>query len=154
MKKYLFFFACLFAASTVAFAENDDVLRYDEVQIQAEFGRLNALEKHVTTHEGITLEDVKAHQAQLTEGIELETNAIASVMAATGEMPANIPPFWWGFCLGWVGLLLVYILTDNDRDQVKKAFTGCLISTGIIVLFYVILWGLVLGNVAWLGSGI
>lgn len=142
-------FLLVFLTSLTAFAISTDDLELDEQKINSELTKLNKLEQHVLANEGTNLEQVSANHSQLVEGISLEVNSIASVMA-DGELPGNIPPFWWGFCLGWVGLLLVYIITDNDKDQVKKAFTGCLISGGIIILVYVVLYGIVLGNVAWL----
>jgi hypothetical protein len=153
MKKTLLLFWCFAMTVSASFATGAEVLEFNEQEINAEFQQLNQLESFVLSNEGVTLDEVATSQSHLTEGLNLEPNSIATIMAK-GELPAGIPPFWWGFCLGWVGLLLVYILTDNDRDQVKKAFTGCLISAAIGVVFYVILWGLVLGNVAWLGSGL
>jgi hypothetical protein len=153
MKKALLLTSCLLLALLThfpSFAEGTDDLKFDEQKVNAELNKLNKLEQHVLTHEGVTLDEVSAANGNLTEGIALEVNSIAAVLA-DGELPANIPPFWWGFCLGWVGLLVVYLITDNDKPQVKKAFTGCLISTGIAVVFYVLLYGLILGN---FGSGI
>lgn len=153
MKKTLVLIWCFIASVGFSFANGTDVLEFNEQEVNAELQQLNQLETYVLSNEGVTLDEVTASKSQLTEGLNLEPNSIATIMAK-GELPGNIPPFWWGFCLGWVGLLLVYILTDNDRDQVKKAFTGCLISAAVGVVFYIILWGLILGNVAWLGSGL
>jgi len=67
----------------------------------------------------------------------------------TGSMmmePAlGIPGFWWGCVLGPVGILVVYLVTENDKPEVKKALYGCLVSTGIWVIFEVI-WIVALGN--------
>lgn len=152
MNKLRLLSSCLvlvFLTSFTSFATDTEDLVFEEQIINSELNKLNQLEQHVLANEGITLEELSSKNSQLIEGISLEPNSIAAVLA-DGELPGNIPPFWWGFCLGWVGLLLVYIITDNDKDQVKKAFTGCLISAGIIILFYVVLYGIVLGNVAWL----
>jgi len=154
MKKALLLASCFVLALLTSLpsfaADGTDDLKFDEQKVNAELNKLNKLEQHVLTHEGVTLDEISASNSHLTEGIALEVNSIAAVLA-DGELPANIPPFWWGFCLGWVGLLVVYLITDNDKPQVKKAFTGCLISTGVVVLFYVVLYGLILGN---FGSGI
>ena len=153
MKKTLLLFLCFLMAVSASFATGADALEFNEQEINAEFQQLNQLENFVLSNEGITLDEVASSQSSLTEGLNLEPNSIATIMAK-GELPGNIPPFWWGFCLGWVGLLLVYILTDNDKDQVKKAFTGCLVSAAIGVVVYVLLWVVVLGNVAFWGSGL
>lgn len=144
MKKYYFLFSLLLASAASVLASNEnDALQYDEQKIEAEFNQLNQLEKHVATNPGTTLDEVSASNAELIQDMVLEGNAIAAVMA---EAPLNIPPFWWGLCLGWVGLLVVYIVTDNDRDQVKKAFTGCLINTGIGLVLYLLIYGAALGS--------
>jgi hypothetical protein len=66
------------------------------------------------------------------QGINLEQeNATVSINRGSGEMPL-VSGFWWGCCLGVVGLLVVYLVTDHDKDQVRKALIGCVISTLIV----------------------
>lgn len=55
-----------------------------------------------------------------------------------GEPPLGIPSFLWGCCLGVSGLIVVYIVTDNDREEVKKALNGCLVSGVVVIALYAI----------------
>ena len=109
-------------------------LKYDEKSVNAEFEKLNKLEAFVNANEGTTLADVK--ETELTKDLKLDTNVTATV--AVGDLPANIPAFWWGCVLSWVGVLIVYLVTDKDRDQTKKALYGCLVNAGVWILWYVI----------------
>lgn len=104
----------------------------NEQSINAEFEKLNKLEQYVTSHEGTTLEDVK--DTELTKDLNLDTNVINSV--AAGDLPLNIPAFWWGCVLGVLGIILVYVLTDKDKEQTKKALYGCLIWTVLWAVYY------------------
>ena len=46
-----------------------------------------------------------------------------------------IASFLWGCAFGWVGLLIVYLVTDNDKEQTKKALWGCL-ANGVAIVVY------------------
>jgi cytochrome c biogenesis protein CcdA len=58
-------------------------------------------------------------------------------MATDSEPPLGIPSFLWGCILGVVGILLVYILTDGDKAETKKALWGMLVWIGVWVVLYV-----------------
>jgi hypothetical protein len=110
-----------------------EALKYDEKSINAEFEKLNKLEEYVNTNEGTTLADVK--ETELAKDLKLDTNVTSTV--AAGDLPLNIPAFWWGCVLGLVGVLVVYIVTDQDKDQTKKALYGCLVWVGVWLLWWI-----------------
>ncbi len=107
-------------------------LEYKEQTIDDEFGKIEKLEEYLAAHPEATLETIKKTNPELLKGFDLiettETN-----FSSTKEMPI-VGGFWWGCCLGIVGLGLVYIITDNDKDQVRQALWGCIIAT--------LLWGI------------
>lgn len=105
---------------------------YDTRKVDAEFGQLNKLENYVTANPNATIADTKAASMASSMDLDLATVDVAK------ELPANIPAFWWGFCLTWVGLIVVYVITDNDKDQVKKALKGCIISSVVGLVVYLI----------------
>jgi hypothetical protein len=109
----------------------------NEQAVNAEFEKLNKLEQFVTSHEGTTFEDVK--DTELTKDLNLDTNITNTV--ASGDLPANIPAFWWGCVLSWVGVLIVYLVTDKDKDQTKKALLGCLVNAAIWIVYYFVVLG-------------
>lgn len=107
-------------------------LEYKEQTIDDEFAKVEKLEQYLAAHPEATLETVKKTNPELLQGFDLiettETNFLPSK-----EMPV-VSGFWWGCCLGIVGLGLVYFITDNDKDQVRQALWGCIIAT--------LIWGI------------
>lgn len=108
----------------------------DEEALNQELEELNALDNYVSTHEGTTYDDL------VTSGSDLIANisGVAAPMGMAGQDdPLGIPAFWWGCLLGWVGILVVYLVAEYDKSaQAKKALWGCLVSTGVWAVFYVI----------------
>ncbi len=94
--------------------------------VQDEFMSLNNLERFINSNPGVTLEGMKSI-VSLKDDLQIIDTENQQVIFAK-EMPI-VSSFWWGCCLGIVGLLLVYIMTDNDQLQIKPAFWGCVIAT-------------------------
>lgn len=109
------------------------VLKMDENSIDAEFEQLNKLEEYVNANKGVTADDVK--NTEVAKDLKLDTNVTAAV--AVDELPAGIPAFWWGCILGILGVILVYVLTDKDKEQTKKALYGALIWIAVWILWAV-----------------
>lgn len=124
-----FFLMCLIIGTTFA-ADTD--LEYKVVTVEDEFAKVNKLEQYLSEHPDMTFEQVKQAKPELLEGIDLISNTNTN-FAPSKDMPL-VGGFWWGCCLGVVGLALVYFITDHDQDQVRKAFWGCIIAT--------VLWGI------------
>lgn len=130
-----------FALSFGAYAEEkQDALKYDEQQVNAELKQLDKLENYVNTHEGVTLDEVNAN-TKLTESITIDKS---TSVAMVDDLPGNIPAFWWGCILSWVGILIVYLVA-KDSAQTKKALMGCLVGAGVYVVFWLI-YAVALGN--------
>jgi len=89
----------------------------------------------VQNNEGTTLDNLKSQNSELLADIKIEADT-ASVVASS-DLPAGIPAFWWGCILSWIGLILVYVITDKDNAQTKKALLGCLVGAGVWVIYYV-----------------
>ncbi|MBP8156402.1 MAG: hypothetical protein KAX81_05190 [Leadbetterella sp.] len=134
MKKILSLITILALSFTVATAA--EPINFDAQNIDSEFEQLNKIEKFVINNEGTTLDNLKSQNSELLSDINIEADA-ASVVASS-DLPAGIPAFWWGCVLSWVGLILVYVLTDKDSAQTKKALMGCLLGAGIWVIYYVL----------------
>lgn len=132
MKRILSLITILALSFTVATAA--EPINFDAQNIDSEFEQLNKIEKFVINNEGITLDNLKSQNSELLSDVKIEADAASSI--AADELPAGIPAFWWGCVLSWVGLILVYVLTDKDNAQTKKALLGCLVSAAIWVVFY------------------
>ncbi|MBN1388732.1 MAG: hypothetical protein JW965_09815 [Bacteroidales bacterium] len=161
MKKFLFkslsvlmAFVLLVAQSHILSAKpltaaipsmEESVFTLDQNALDAALSELNELDNYLAQNEGVTYSDLEA------AGSELITNIsdIAAPMgiAQDGDPLLGIPPFWWGCVLGWVGWLLVYVLTDKDKVLTKQAFHGCLISSAISVAFSVVYWVVLAGEI-------
>jgi hypothetical protein len=144
MKKILTLLTVLSLSFTAVSAE--DTFNYDEQNLNKEFSQLNKIENYVNSNEGATLESIQKENAQLLSGIELSNENSATFLA--GDLPANIPPFLWGCVLGVIGILLVYILSDNDKDLTKKAVIGCLVGWGAGIVIYLIFVASIFGAAA------
>lgn len=131
MKKILSIFSILTLCYSLSFAA--EPLNYDPQKINSEFEQLNKIEQYVQNHEGTTLESLKNNP--LLENVKIADNASSSLVS--DELPGGIPAFWWGCVLSWVGLILVYVITDKDNAQTKKALLGCLVSGGLYILWWV-----------------
>ncbi len=118
--------------TTAPAVAESQVMTFNEQAVNAEFEKLNKLEEFVAANEGVTIEEVQ--NTELTQDLKLDTNVTNAV--AAGELPLGIPAFWWGCVLGLLGVLAVYLITDKDKDQTKKALYGCLAWTVLWVVYY------------------
>jgi hypothetical protein len=93
------------------------------------------------------MRDLDAAEAAILAGQPVPASAInvrTGSAQVLGDLPANIPAFWWGCCLGILGVAIVYFATDKDAEQTKKSLYGLLVSCGSALLFYlaiVLVWG-------------
>jgi len=97
-----------------------------------EFEKVQKIEAFVESNPEITLADLQNSNSDLLSNIDLLDETSTTTLNAVKDMPL-VSGFWWGCCLGVIGLALVYFVTNHDKDQVRKALFGCLIAT--------VLWG-------------
>ncbi len=109
-------------------------LSFNQDYVNQEFAALNRVESFVSTNENVDVQ--KVEEIALLDNINLEKDTSTSIL--TGDtLPLNIPAFWWGCFLGGLGILAVYIITE-DKAQTTKAVYGCLTLGAVIVAFYVV----------------
>lgn len=116
--------------TTHAFSAND-------AQADAELSDLDALEQHVLTNEGTSLATVQATRPDLTANLNISTTTSPTSVQATNTHVAGIPPFFWGFFLSFIGIIIVHF-TNRDILDTQMALYGALTMVGL-VLFYFIL---------------
>ncbi len=118
----------------------EPVFELNQIEISKTFNTLNQIEALVEANPNLTPEDIKATHSELVENVNFESSAI---LQTAGEMPI-LGSFWWGCILGIIGLVLVYIVTDKDKEQTKSALFGCIIGTlvfgGIFALSNAFTW--------------
>ena len=118
------------------------VLIDDKSSLEQDFESLNALEEKIKA-ENLTFKDLDANTVS---SLSLKEDVQGSLVAVAGadDLPLGIPGFWWGFCLGLVGILLVYILMEDSperKEETKKALIGALIWVGIWILLWLVVFG-------------
>jgi hypothetical protein len=116
----------------------DDLSRFDN-----DFSGMTQLEQLVNARNASYTELAAEHNALLsnvTSDHDIAASLLDSV-APDGETLLGIPGFWWGFCLSWIGILLIYTAIEGDARQSegKKAILGCLIGrvVGYAILFLI-----------------
>ncbi len=140
MKKILLIAAmAIFMSCQGLLANQADDFKYNKLQVQDEFASLNVLEQTVIDNSFMSLSEMKSNNMLSSEFSNL------SLTTMMMEPALGIPGFWWGCVLGPVGILVVYAVTDNDKDEVKKALYGCLVSAGVWIVWEVI-WVVALNN--------
>lgn len=106
------------------------------------FESLDALEQLVLENGDVSYAALQASHPEML--MDISDNVLLA--GGTQEPPLGIPSFLWGCILGWVGILLVYLISE-DREESKKALYGC-ITTGVVVIaFYVVYVLFILGSV-------
>jgi hypothetical protein len=123
MKKIILSLSLLLTAVYSFAIEPDFTL--NEAELSQSFEGLNSLERFINENPDLSIDEIKAQNQELVENVSFESSAIVN---PAGDMPI-VGSFWWGCVLGIVGLVLVYFVTDNDKEQTKKALVGCVIGT-------------------------
>jgi len=95
-----------------------------DVPFSDEFSELDKIE-NVVLDKGLDMESLATQHPELANSVNWAPESSATFVAK--EMPIA-RGFWWGCCLGVIGLALVYIITDNNKQEVKSALIGCVIS--------------------------
>lgn len=116
------------------FSAVDESFSYDKKAIDKEFSDLNQLEQIVHQNPDATFDDLSSKGLLPAELNDLNFNVLQSPL----EPPLGIPGFWWGCALGPIGILIAYLLSDNDKTQAKSALTGCLVGYGAAALISVV----------------
>jgi len=137
MKNLLAAFVLLFLASFSTFANDADLFNCDYDAVQTEFAELDQLCNMVVSNSDLTYSTLKENNASMITGLKLvsDTN---SPFASFGEPPLGIPSFLWGCVCGPVGLVIVYLLTEEDKAETKKALWGCITTTVVYTVVYIV----------------
>jgi hypothetical protein len=142
MKKLLVsVFLVLFAGFTVI-ANDADLFKLDYNAVQAEFSGLNQLATMVT-NSGISYSDLLLTNGNMVASLSLVPE---SALPDGEKNPVlGIPSFLWGCGLGVVGLLVVYLVSDENKVETKKAMWGCITSTAVVVIIDLVWWSAIWG---------
>ena len=134
----LIFGACLSLSATTS--TNPGKLKANKAVIEQQLSDLDQIEK-IIAEEGLTYDQLAAKYPSLVEKVNLSPSSSEDgIFENASGTPLGIPGFWWGFCLGWVGMLIVYLTMDEGssrKEQVMNALWGCLIAYALFFVVYV-----------------
>jgi len=141
----------LFASTTTiqpgAGLFQDDLSRFDQ-----DFSGLNQLEQTVG-QTGETYSQLAAQNNPLLENVAQNGDISAALLGSAGneDRLLGIPGFFWGFCLGVLGIILVYVAIEDSaakKREGKQAIIGCAIWGVLWTVLYLGLWA----SGAWWGG--
>jgi hypothetical protein len=141
MKRILIFLTS-FCLSISSFASDP----LEKEDLSAEFRKLNKVEAIVLANPDLSVDSLVKEQPQLMKDLGIDNNAKSNIGDHDDPMrPAGFPAFWWGFCLGVWGILIVYLITDNDKAAINKTVRGCITASAIGAGLYalVVIGGLI-----------
>lgn len=135
MKKEILLFVAItiFGGCKGLWASQTDDFKYNKQQMQDEFIDLNRLEQTVFQNSFITLSEMQSKNMISEQFSSLHLTSNQMMDPALG-----IPGFWWGCLLGPIGIIAVYIISEKDNVETKKALTGCIVAGAVEVIFSVV----------------
>jgi hypothetical protein len=127
------------AGSTLSISSTDEAaVNFDENEIYSSFDQVNSLVSYVSENENVTYADVASYDNSMVENVS--SNAAVAMNTTNSDNPLILGAFWYGCMFTALGILVVAFVTDNDSDQVRKAVSGCLVTTVVMpVLYFIIL---------------
>ncbi len=136
----LLFFVCgsLLAINPTTNSELADKFNSGSENIDTELRDLQNMNNLVIEND-YDFNGLNANHAEMVTESKLSSKAAAGLFEGHPDNPLGVPGFWWGFCLGWVGMLIMYLTMDEGtarKEQVKNALYGCIIS----VVFWTVIW--------------
>ncbi len=135
---YLFLIAIFMVFSSNLFAGSGDLFSYNKEAVASELAELTKLENYVQNNPASTLSVLLDNENSLLTGLNLYSPN--SMGLTYGEPPLGIPSFLWGCAFGVVGVAIVYFVAEEDKDETKKAFYGCITSTVVSGVLYAVFW--------------
>jgi hypothetical protein len=138
MKKFFLTLVTLIFVGN-AFAGTADLFNYDASKVKQALVNADVLDQMVSNTQA-TVSELNVNSPVLAN-FKAESS---SMMMQDGAL--GIPSFWWGCILGWVGILVVYLVTE-DKEETKKALWGCIVNGAVGVVIYIVYMALIIG--AW-----
>jgi hypothetical protein len=145
MKLFTFFMALMLGTTLLASSSD---FSYDANEVNQSLSKLNQLEAMHKANPSASFEELTSNE--VFAGTTISKATISSVAGNAADLPV-LPAFWWGCILGVIGILIVYLVTE-DTDQTKSALWGCIIGYVGGFLLYILFYVWILGNAALWGG--
>ncbi|HLP96564.1 MAG TPA: hypothetical protein VK168_21125 [Saprospiraceae bacterium] len=126
----------------------------DLSRLENEFAGMSQLEQLVEERNA-TYSELAAENNALLQNVNSDTDIASSLLGSVApddERLLGIPGFWWGFCFGILGIILVYVAVEGDakKREGKKAIIGCAIWSVIWIVLY---FGIFAASAWWATGG-
>lgn len=110
---------------------------FNDSEIYEAFADISTLDQYLQTNEDKTYSDLELEDSSMLAGVS-STTTLPLSSSASDELALGIPSFLWGCVFGIIGVVVVYLMTDENKEQTKKAVYGCVASTVVGVVFYIV----------------
>ena len=139
MKKLFVSVFLVFFAGFTLLANDADLFKLDYNAVHSEFAQLNQLATMITSNSELTYSNLMLTNSNLVASLRLVPE---STLPEGGNNPVlGIPSFLWGCAFGVVGMAVVYIVSNQDMVETKKALWGCIAWTAVVVVLDLFWWG-------------
>ncbi len=139
MKKLLISVFLVLTASFTILANDADLFKLDYKTVQSEFTELNQLATMVTANSDLTYSSLLATNGNLVTSMRLVPESL--LPDDTKNPVLGIPSFLWGCVFNVAGMVVVYLVSEQNMDETKKALWGCITSTVVWVVVDLVWWG-------------
>jgi len=146
MKNLLIFLVLLVSTTLSAISPTttpSSMLDYFESSsdaIDTELNTLHEINQLVLT-KSYDFKSLTTNHSELVASANLSHKAEAGIFDGHPDNPAGIPGFWWGFCCGLIGMVVIYLTMDEGegrKEQVKNSLYGCLVASAISIALQLI----------------
>ncbi len=110
---------------------------FNDSEIYEAFADISTLDQYLQTNEDKTYSDLELEDSSMLAGVS-STTTLPLSSSQSDELALGIPSFLWGCVFGIIGVVVVYLMTDENKEQTKKAVYGCVASTVVGIVFYVV----------------
>jgi hypothetical protein len=108
-------------------SDSEKYVDFDETEITGFFDEINDLTSYIANND-VTYNDLEATNSIMLEGISSTSDM--TLCSEDNTEPPVLSAFWWGCLTGGIGILIVALTTNGDRDQIQKSVIGCAVPTG------------------------
>ncbi len=115
--------------SSNIFANSVNVFEYDANKIQRELSNLDLIDAFLEANDMSYTDLVQTNTSMASTLTFGQTGAFGIQIM---EPPLGIPSIIWGAVFNWPGIVLVYLITE-DNEETKKAAYGCIGGTVLVV---------------------
>jgi glucan phosphoethanolaminetransferase (alkaline phosphatase superfamily) len=141
--------AQMYAAPFSTLGNSDDVntvVNFDENEVYAEFSAIADLSDMIASSE-LTADEIATTDASILENVSTLATLPLTSDEESGGAPLGIPSFLWGCLFGILGIVLVYFISDENKDETKKAVWGCVASSAVSIIVWII-WAAAVSSAA------